>query len=269
MSTQTTALATTNDAGFALAGFGGGVNATPFLKPEKLELIQLNNADPENGLIAGQYHETKSQENHKKMLIVVLNIQDGRILFPPYGSASKDPICKSLNGLVPLVAEKLIPQASTCKTCPMGQWKKLNGKPIKPACSETKLMKFLDANTGFPYFMQVKRTGVTPVKDLYDALVKQHLRSKGVGTPVNIYGFITEMSATKVQTGTYTYYIPTFTAPKVLPDPETFAESFKMYTRYVVSEEDLAEEAINDAVGGTVAPAVDPNAPLEGEYVAA
>lgn len=263
------------DQAAALAALGFSV--ADVMKPSKLALVQPIEVDEENGKVAGTFMDVKSKQKFRKMRIAVLYIGgddpgslNGKVCFTPGGDLGSKPLCRSRNGVLPVINDELVRQDGGlgCKKCPKAQWKKIGGKNIKPQCGDTIKFIFVDEETGFPYVEKVKGVNVSPLRDLRDTLRKELMMRVAKKQPVPLYGFVVEMKAIKIQGKKGQYYIHDFSQPEVLEDPTRFGPVFQALV--VNRGADLADDGSDDAVeageptgGAAVSQAV------EGEYIEA
>jgi hypothetical protein len=220
--------------------FGGEEDL--IIKPTRMELVQPINAG-ENAT-PGMYRDIQSNDQRSSLFVVPILFQVGRVLFPVSDgeSGSNKPICRSRNGLVPENGDGLTPQASKCSECSLGQWKKVGGKDIKPACSKTVSLLFVDREYGMPYRMTFKRTNYKAASDLMETIKKVMAMSRAKGAMLFPFQLEVKMSSTFINKGTRKYYVTNFGAPRPINDTNEvitgYAEIFKNFATSKVLQED-------------------------------
>ena len=121
------------------------------MKPSNLRLLQPIETADEEGLIAGRYLDAQSNMQFESLDVVILQMQTGRVMYPPDTERGAKPLCRSRDGILPVINEELIRQdgGQGCAKCPMSQWKRIGGRPIKPQCRETMNMLVAGVETEF------------------------------------------------------------------------------------------------------------------------
>jgi hypothetical protein len=180
MNNDTTALAAF-DPLMAALGLEEGVP----LKPSNLRLLQPIETAEAEGLIAGRFLDEQSNMQFPSMQVAVLQLSNTRVCFPPGSDRGEKPICRSYDGVLPVIQDGLIRQdgGKGCAKCPMSQWKKIGGKSIKPPCMEVIRCLLVDVETEFIYRLNAKKTNVPPVRELRQTIAKsiQYAKQKGAG----------------------------------------------------------------------------------------
>jgi len=85
-------------------------------------------------------------------------------------------LCRSNDRKTPLVGENLIPQSSSCATCPKASWAGYDRKARtgpKPTCDQGFFILFLDQETNLPYIFTATGQSVAPCEALYDTMKSQ------------------------------------------------------------------------------------------------
>lgn len=244
----------------------GVVEGEP-IKPVRLSLTQPINASPEDGTIAGRWRDEQSNMQYTDLNVTVLQMREGRVLFESQELGSK-PLCKSDNGITPLISDDLQRQdyGKGCAKCPMSQWKKINGRNIKPPCQETATALVAQPETGFTYRINAKGASVPIFKDLKATIRKFYVGSKAKGRAIFPTQLFFKLSSVKVQGAKGTYYLPKFGPPTPIEDEVQQEDINNIHTRLVVNRGvDYADDEEQPAAATT-----DPvAAALDGEYVAA
>ena len=255
---DSTALARVDESTAALAAFGFNENDAP-AKPTRLELIQPIQSADEPGLIAGRFRDQQSNLQYESMNIVPVRMYPGRVLFPPGGELGAKPICRSRDGILPVIDpdSNLVRQdaGQGCAKCPYSQGKKVGGKWIRSACNETMSFLFCELETMFMFRMNCKGTALSPTKDLKATIRKLVLLAKSKGQFLPPYALSFNLSSVKVKGAKGTFYIP-----KYVPTGQVNGADWDKF-RTVFEYFNTAPEETDDAAGDPVA------AVVEGEYV--
>ena len=257
MSTSSNALVTIDPSTAALAAFGF-TDSDP-IKPSRLDLLQPIQVADEPGLIAGKFRDTQSNMQYDSINIVPILMDAGRVLFPPGGELGAKPVCRSNNGVIPVINDDLVPQdgGKGCKDCVHSQWKRIGGKSIRPACNETGSFMFAELETGFVYRYNIKGMALAPLRDLKETIRKIVLVARSKGSFAPPYSLTFTLSSVKVKGTKGTYFLPKFT-PTGQVNPADLAKFASLYDYFSSRKgQSPAEEADSDPVG----------AAIEGEYV--
>lgn len=253
---EETALVPMDQTNAALAAFG--FNDADQYTPTNLSLLQPIQVSDEPGLVAGKFRDQQSNLQYDSLNIVPLIMTDERVLFPPGGELGAKPVCRSNDGIFPLIHPELVRQdgGNGCKNCEQSQWGRVNGRSIKPPCAASIKFLFAELETGFVYRYNAKGMSIAPVKDLKETIRKVVFMAKAKGKFVPPYGLTFNLSSVKVKGVKGTYFIPKFVPTgQVHPDDlERFATIF----RAVSSPKGSAAE---NKTADPVAQAID------GEYV--
>lgn len=234
-----------------MAGLGSSEQEA--LKPSSIILVQK----PENGT-PGSFKDTLTQFEYETIQAVPISFYSGRVLFPEGAGFGEKPLCRSNDGKSPVINDDLVRQdgGAGCAKCPSSQWKKINGKTIKPACMETASLVFIEPQTEFLYRLNVKGTGIIPTRNLRESLRKTVLRTKALGKVIPPFGFTIEISSTKVTGRTGTYYVVNYGPPNPIQDDEAVSRYYQVWDAIVNKK--------------NVTPEVDPvDEIMDGEYIAA
>lgn len=263
---MSTALAVVDQTPDALSYLG--VEQGEPLKPVRLSLTQPINSSPEEGTIAGRWRDEQSNMQFTDLNVTVLEMHAGRVLFESQELGAK-PLCKSNNGVMPEISDDLQRQDydKGCGKCPMSQWKKINGRSIKPPCQETSTTLVAQPETGFTYRINAKGAAVPIFKDLKATIRKFYLGTKAKGKAILPTQLFFKLSSVKVQGQKGTYYLPKFGPPNVIEDELQQEDINNIHTRLVVNRGvDYADDAEDESVTAPSDPVADV---LQGEYVEA
>jgi hypothetical protein len=256
------ALTTTHDDVMLSMGFAEGES----IKPVNLTLTQPIAASAEDGTIAGRFCDSQSNMQFENLDVVILKITKGRVLFPPGGyQAGAKPVCRSNDGIMPVVDDQLIRQddGKGCAKCPQSAWKVIAGRKIRPACNDTRVILLAELTTGFTYRYNIKGTAVRPVDDLRETINKYYLRTKAAGKPIFPYQMAFKLSSLRIDGTSGKYYIPKFGPPSVI-NPDQAADMLELYKNLVINKRaDLSGDGVTEDAGTSV-DAV--SSALEGEY---
>jgi hypothetical protein len=228
MSTTTTAIAAYDPMLAAL-----GMEQGEPLKPSNINLLQPIETADEEGLIAGRFRDAQSNMQFETMNLAVLKIQPARVCYPPGSDRGSKPLCRSNDGVLPVINEDLIRQdgGRGCAACPMSAWKKIQGRSIKPPCREVINFLFVGIETEFVYRLNVKGTSLAALKDLRQTLVKSVGYAKSKGVLIPYYGIIMQMGATKIKNNLGTFFNPKFTPVGNLLDPNKYPDGIEKLER--------------------------------------
>lgn len=223
---------------------GLGVSESDAFKPSPIALIQKS----EQGT-PGYFKDVKAGFEFEKLEAVPLAFYKGRVLYVPGADFGTPPLCRSSDGINPVVNDELVRQdgGAGCAKCPMSQWKKIRGVTIKPECNETMQFVFIDTLTEFVYRLNITGTGIVPTRNLKDTLFRVYMMTKAQGNPVVPHGSTVEISSTGVSGKKGTYYALQYGPPKPVKDPgarERYQEIWDSLVnkRNVKPEEDPVEE---------------------------
>jgi hypothetical protein len=257
MEQQSTALATYDPAN---AFTGLGIFEGDPIKPSKMDLIQPIMTEDEEGLISGRFRDTQSNMQFESLDIAVLEIRNSRVCYPPGSDRGAKPLCRSIDGLLPVINDELVDQSGGqgCGKCPNSKWKKINGRKIKPPCLETKQFLFAEVGTEFTYRMSAKGTANPVLTDLRETIRKMCIMSRATGF-VPPFALTFKMTSTKVKGPKGTWYIPKFT-PIGVVSKEQLPRFQKMYEYFVLGRGknvNFEEEETTDPVSNV----------MDGEYV--
>jgi hypothetical protein len=240
----------------ALVGMGFGDEP---MKPTRLSLIQPIEAGDDPTLIAGRFRDSQSNMQFQNLNVVVLEVRDGRVLFPPGEGRTKGakPLCRSNDGKFPIIGDDLVRQdgGKGCAKCDQGRWVKIGGKNIKPPCQETKSVLLAQIETGFLYRYSAKGTAVPPARDLRETIRKNHLLAKARKVWLPPYAMTFNLASTKLQGSKGPYYIPKFTFTGEVPIEDR--PQFRYVYDYFVLGKGRNQAEDEDPVSEV----------LEGEYV--
>lgn len=193
-------------------------------------LVQSNHIAKWSDAVPGAYRDTvtnkqfaDARRNPIPLKIAPLTFNKQRVLFP-VGDLNSKPICKSVNGLVPLTIEQgknfgldLEPQASRCDNCMMGgakRWKiyhdptsKLFGKP--PECRERLQLTFIDVESELPYTVTFSAQSTKFVNNFVSS-VNREVKSKANKETLLPCDFVVELSSTKMVSSKGTFFVAQF-----------------------------------------------------------
>lgn len=232
------------------------------IKPSALEIVALNQA--EKNKPAGSLYDPQTKEVFEKMALIVIKIQNGKVLFASEELGQK-PLCRSNDGLTPepstANAPYLVPQAKQCAKCPMNQWKVIGGKKIRPQCSDTRTLLVMDTTTSIPYRLKLKRSAVPEINNFKSALVKKVTTARSQGQNVSPLHFQAELETILVTKGGYKYYVPNF-GEIHRTDPQATINAFQIFQKWgglVLEEEetDEVDKAIDNATDDGTTPPFD------------
>lgn len=257
-----TALVPYEENSSALLGLGIGEGAEP-LNPTVLTLIQRKHVEDDPTLIGGRFLDTQANMQFESLDVVVLEILNGRTMFPPGGyQAGIKPLCRAAfttthpDKLVPITNNpELIPQdgGKGCAKCPKSQWFKIQGRNIKPECQETRSLLLAEVDTGFVYRYNAKGRAVTPAKDLRETLRKLHLKAKARGVFIPPYAIKVRLSSTYVKEAKGNYYVPKFSPyPEALnhAQREQFKDIYEYYALGRGREENVDDTPVSSVLNG-------------------
>jgi len=171
-------------------------------------------------------------EEYEKIPVVILRHQKGKVLYPEEYKKGDEAICWSRDAVVPgSTIEK--PMATSCKECPYGQWKKVDGKNIKPDCSDTRTLLCVDTGTFVPFFISLHGLSIKPLNGCMTAI---KLRGKAAGLP--LWGYSTVIGVQTMETNHGDKFAASFAGPQPL-DPE-------MVEVMTAFRNELSRESIED-----------------------
>lgn len=174
------------------------------ITPERLELVQKLSRS--KGAVPGTFFGRSSGKALTEIRAAILGIRFPRALFPPRGSGSNTPICRSADGIEPAIG---VPdrQSETCATCPHASWDRWRTEHIAPDCHEKAEILLVDVDTSLPYLLEVPRTSVTVVRRLQQELAKEAMQHFGkTGEKASIFDFsvvLTPEESTSKKVGSY------------------------------------------------------------------
>lgn len=205
MSTQ---LATINNNAIATYSNEGmeGFDSDAPIKPSEYILVQRTsqgeNATP------GVLKDRLTGEEYKEVTAIPIRVYSGRIMFPPGFDYNSKPLCRSLDGKVPVQGQGLVPQSPTCATCDFGKkmWEK--GQP--PACKETMRWLCINTDNGLPFYLTAKGRSMKPSKTLLETLRRYAFVSKHKGEPRNLYDYAFTIKSKFTQDAKGSYYVLDF-----------------------------------------------------------
>lgn len=234
---------------------GLGITPQEAIKPSNLILVQK----PEQGT-PGLFKDVDAKFEYETIQAVPIAFFSGRVMFPEGSSFGDKPLCRSNDGDFPVINDDLVRQdgGKGCRKCSMSQWKKINGRTIKPSCMETASIIFVDAFTEFIYRMNVKGTAIIPTRNLREALHKFALMTKAKGRLIPPFGTTVEISSTQVISKKGTYYALNFGAPTPVQDEAAY-ERYKAIYEGIVLKKNLVADDEADPIEDI----------MEAEYVAA
>jgi hypothetical protein len=262
MSTQETAIAA-YDPMYAALGLAQGEP----LKPANLNLLQPIETADEEGLVAGRFRDAQSNMQFDKLDIVVLQIAPGRVCYPPESERGAKPLCRSRDGVLPVINDDLIRQDNGrgCATCPKSQWKKIGGRTIKPPCREVMNFLMADAENEFIFRYNVKGTSLSSIKELRETIRKSIMYAKTRGAIVPYWGFVYRMASVKIKNAKGTFFNPKFTPVGNLLDANAYPDGIEKMKRFGEMADFFMHKGKETV---TEEPAVDPvEAAINGEYV--
>jgi hypothetical protein len=234
-----------------LAAFG--VSEDDALKPSRLDLLQPIQVADEPGLTAGRFRDAKSNLQSEKLNIVPLLIQNGRVLFPPGGELGAKPVCRSMDGIMPVSDENIVRQDGGlgCAKCPKARWKKINGRNIRSECQDTITVLFAELETQLVYRFKGKGTAIAPMKDFKETIAKAFRTAKFKGEFLPPYGMIFELSSVKIKGTKGTFFIPKFTFTGRV-NPDDVPHFGAIHERFAAShvEEEVESEPVAKAMEG-------------------
>lgn len=240
------------------------------IRPSTINLVQPIEADDESGLIAGRFRDAQSNMQFPAMDLAVIQIAPGRVCYPPDSERGAKPLCRSRDGIMPVINDNLIRQddGRGCALCPKSQWKKIAGKSIKPQCREVMNLLLVDIETEFIYRYNVKGTSLAPVKDLQQMIAKsvRYAAVKGVAIPY--WGLVYRMGSLRIKNTKGTFYNPKFTPIGNLMDAEKYPDGLeKMHRigkmaeyfirgqgRGAATEAEDGGDAVDNVMNGTYEP---------------
>lgn len=175
-----------------------------------MELVQRTSQV--EGAIPGKLRDKESNEHFEELEIIPLRFATSRVLFPPGGDLTADPLCRSNDGIRP-VLNVLQPQANECGNCSRGSWDDYGSNGRIPDCKEKMTLLFIDRNSGLPYYITVGGKSLAPMKKLKKILNKYGFMARSKGENIGIYDFATKIRPIAVKGPKGSYYILMFEPP--------------------------------------------------------
>lgn len=252
---EETALTVQNPASLEGAGFGGGY----VLKPSRLELLQPIRA-VELGVKPGVFRDSDSGEVYESVQFVPLRVSFGRVYWPDGSGLNSSPLCRSRDGITPVIGPNLVAQAQVCAKCRHSDWSqyRVNGK--KPLCQERGNMFGIVTENKMPFFIGAGGMSLKPLKNFYNTVIKLYHIAKEKGVVLNIYDFTGEMVPKKVQNAKgFTYYELQFN--NVGRIKNTDADFGVFYNQYIKQNQRAGDE---DAIEGETETVSDSDAEPDG-----
>lgn len=200
-------------------------------------------------------------EGDRARTVALLEIRKGRQFLLPYREDDRaqalgqlglldvvsdevNVICSSSDRIAPDVrdGQDWPPQASACAECPHARWTTgESGKRRPPACGETYRGIVVDLTDGqmTPAVVLFRSTAIRPAKGL---LTNLRLAAKRRKLPA--CGFSVEFGSKRIDRARETYYVPAFSRPTPLEDPELVEElrAFRASFAHQEIPQDEAEE---------------------------
>lgn len=112
----------------------------------------------------GIFTNTMTGERKSEILAAVVKVARSRFYWPPQYSPDNLPVCYSTNSIYPSPDSAQI--CEHCADCPEQEWKKLNGKTIKPNCSISYDYLIYDLETEIPSVLSLSRSRVSTARAL-------------------------------------------------------------------------------------------------------
>lgn len=226
--------------------------AVPFLKIEQKKPPEM----------IGKLVCPDMDEAYDIMRVVLLKAQEGCVLWPEKFSADSEPLCKSDDGINPVVPENGEPYCDLPDCC-KGKWRKVDGKneKTKPCaygnwdngekarCTELMKLLVLDIETNIPYWITVKGYGLTEYSKLNSqlglkvkALKGQLARQGRKGAKKCLFSFKLGTKLKEHESGDH--YIPEFSDIELAPpemQPDILAFAFQAREMNLASGGDTEE----------------------------
>lgn len=225
------------------------------IRPEDIELVQRMSSTP--GATPGTYRGKTSGKTWTTLRAVILEARFSRSLFPPRGQGDNRPICYSLDCVRP--AERAQnPQARTCAQCKHSSWAAYRETHVAPPCKERVSLNIVDANSGFPYRLQLPASSVGLIKAALGNVMKFAISaSKESGAKLSLYDFVVRLgiSEKRPASGGIVYGA---TVEEITPVPE--AGMYRPYYESLVLSRKLAKE--DDAIDTAIEGAPEPSEPV-------
>lgn len=252
--TQSNLPATLDDSGFS--GFGD----ISQVSPAQIKLLQPTSPDiPENGK-PGQFYNKLTDEVSDRLTMVILRVTSPRTYFTPGAPFGSDPICKSLDGVAPLLDSKL-KQSNSCATCPKG---KFHGN-TKPECIESRQYLAVDRKTGLPFYFQVAKKALADfAKPLNLKMTTKIAMAQKAGEDfVRSYHFEVVVKAVKPSPKDgkpSSYYVPQVVSIERIPNDE--AATYGVYVQKMMAAKLTSKQGMAEAVADAAVTEV-----IEGEII--
>ncbi len=220
------------------------------LKPSNMDLIQLTSRI--SGSIPGKFRDYITQEHFDAITVVPLHITTGRVMFPPdKDDFTLKPLCRSNDGIVPSQYVET-PQASSCGSCRYSKWGKVNGKSIRPDCSETYTMFVIVKESELPRRVKFKGTGIKPLKEFMERIETDRMRLKAKeGRKPNLFEYVFTLSSQEIIGKSGKYFIPMFTGVGRVSDPNAYGPFYEQYILQAQpedGEEDVIDVGVNSII---------------------
>lgn len=228
-------------------------------------LVQSNHISKWSDAVPGAYRDTvtnkqfaDSRRNPVPLRIAPLSFNKQRVLFPE-GDLNSKPLCKSVNGLVPLTIEQgknfglnLEPQALRCDNCLMGgarRWKeyhnpssKLFGKP--PSCKERLQLTFIDVESELPYIVTFPAQSTKFVNNFVSS-VNREVKSKANKESLLPCDFVVELSSSKMVSAKGTFFVAQFNNLEKVDKIGKYHHLFNEFT-----QKGNGKSKVDDAIDG-------------------
>jgi hypothetical protein len=200
----------------------------------------------------GTFRSNLSGEERTELHLVPLRIQRGRVLWSD--TLGEEPICKSLDGIVPSPTVER-PVHDTCSvlsgrrlrpTCPTAMWQRTPngdgpGRNEPPQCRDTYSLIGLDLETGAPFAMSFRGTGIRAVRVLRTLIFQKHLA---------LYDAECVLRLRREQNGKGSYYVPEFGDVRQVNQPGMHRSLYDQFARYDVEDPLDSEREVTETSCG-------------------
>ena len=196
--TETTDIATTNEAPEGYEGLGPEDMAAPFIK-----LVQGSSDEAKGDDVdvkAGQFMSSTG-DVFDEIRLVVIHVHKER----DYYDAGSEESCKSRDTVLP---SGDTPMADTCEECTKKDWIQK-----KRECADVFAVTAVDAETMTPFKISFKRTSYAPFRGFLGNMASKRLP---------IYGCSVKMSSKMKTKGKNTYHVAVFSEYEAVEDDEYF-----------------------------------------------
>jgi len=193
---------------------------------------------------AGMICVNLTGEEYSEIPVVILRHTKGKVLYNEDYKKDDSAICWSRDAKTPGDAVE-DPMASSCANCEYGQWKKVDGKNVKPACSDTRTLLCVDTNTFVPFFISLHGLSIKPLNGAMTAI---KLRGKAANLP--LWGYSTTIGVQTMDTDYGEKFAASFSGPQPLDqDMVSVMAAFRTeLSKETIEDTEAAEKAAG--VGG-------------------